>query len=142
MCLSYRNVSSWTWWRNVLWFLSLVRTNHKVFQHHQFNSPVANQIKSHHKRSRWPNRNKVMHFYHISLNNEERPKCWRCDGLSKKKGALIHFNSPFPSLILTNHVPILKFMGTCGHHFTLHLELWQGQWQIANVRKNYSFGKG
>jgi hypothetical protein len=56
-------------------------------------------------------------------------------GLVKKKIALIHFNSPFPTLTLTNHVPILKFMGTCGHHFTLHLELWQGQSQNANVKK-------
>ncbi len=28
------------------------------------------------------------------------------------------------------------------HHFTLHPELWQGQLQIVDVKKNYDFGKG
>ncbi len=65
--------------------LEFSKDKSQSFQHHQVNNPMANQIKSHHKRSRWLNRKKVVHLHHIPLNNEERTKCWRCDGASKKK---------------------------------------------------------
>jgi hypothetical protein len=99
--------------------LDFSKDKSQSFQHHQFNSPMANQIESHYKISRWPNQNKVVHLHHIPLNNKEWTKCWRCDGPSKKRIALIHFNSPFPTLSLTNHVPAIKCMGTCGSTFHL-----------------------
>jgi hypothetical protein len=64
-------------------------------------------------------------------------------GLVKKRMTLIHFNSPFLTLTLTNHVHVIKFMGTCESSFDFTSgTIWQGQSQITNVRKNYNSGKG
>lgn len=52
-----------------------------------------------------------MFSYHILLNKGERKNVGNMMGFIKKRITLIHPKSLLLTLTLTNHVPILKFMG-------------------------------
>jgi hypothetical protein len=53
----------------------------------------------------------VAHPHHILLNREEKKNVADVVGFIKSMIALIHLKPPPPTLNLTNHVPIIKFMG-------------------------------
>jgi hypothetical protein len=52
----------------------------------------------------------VVHLHHILLSREEKKNVGDV-GFIKRTIALIHLKPPLPTLNLTNHVPIIKFMG-------------------------------
>jgi hypothetical protein len=70
-----------------------------------------------------------------------KEKCWRYGGLHWKKDCPnpIQTTTSNPSQSSSHY----KVYGhDVNHYFTLHLELWQGQSQAINAKKNQGFKKG
>jgi hypothetical protein len=106
-----QNTLKWIWWRNMWSSSNSIYTTQGIPWHRDgLNNHVVRHITPCHKRLKGSNMNQVAFSYYIQLNKMEKTNVEGVVGHIKNKIVSTHLKPSPPTIILTNHLPILTHM--------------------------------